>query len=209
MRRILFDFGGDPRSTLFGVRLSDFEASLATQCCSEFRHYLLRDVDASFVLLVSGFRRCWSSLHLWVHHWKCSGWCRLGSTSTRPSCMLQGFRECQASCRGSSVPLPRVVNAALTLAMCSHARVLDPSQQPSNYFTASFCGGPEVLCGLKSICSPNAAICWLNGLPLMRSSYVTPSPPTWNVVSVQAARLASHLKVELSSPIVAPICHSV
>ena len=82
----------NPRSTLHVVRLSDFKASLATQCRWEVRHHLLRDVDASLLLLVSGFRRGWSSLHLWVQHWRCSGWCRRsGSTSTRRSCKLEGF----------------------------------------------------------------------------------------------------------------------
>ena len=33
--------------------------------------------------------------------------------------------------------------------MCSPVRVLKPSHQPSNQFTASCCSGPAVLCGLK------------------------------------------------------------
>ena len=43
-----------------------------------------------------------------------------------------------------------LVTAALSLTMCSPVRVWNPSQQPSNQFTTSFCCGPEVLCGLKS-----------------------------------------------------------
>ena len=75
--------------------------------------------------------------------------------------------------------------------------------------TSSVPCGPEVLCGLKSNCSPNAAICCLSGFPRVCWCSVVPSPPTQNVVSVQAACRTSHFKIELSSPIVAPTCRSV
>ena len=57
---------------------------------------------------------------------------------------------------------------ALLLTMCSPVLVLKTSQQPSSQLTASFYCGPEVLCGLKRICSPNAAIRGLKVLPLIR-----------------------------------------
>ena len=105
--------------------------------------------------------------------------------------------------------LRHFVSAALLLTMCSPVRVLNPSQHPSNQFTASFCCGPEVFCFLKKICSPNAAICWANGSPLMRWCAVIPSPPTWNVVRVHAACRTNHFRIELSRLIVAPICRSL
>ena len=79
-----------------------------------------------------------------------------GSTSTRPSCKLQGV-----SCIPNSLSrfqrsslfrlrmLRQVTTAALLLTMCSPVLVLEPSQQPSIQSTASFCSGPAVLCGLK------------------------------------------------------------
>ena len=99
--------------------------------------------------------------------------------------------------------------SVVLLTMSSQVRVLKPNQQPSNQFTASFCSDPAVLCGLEGICSPNAAICWLNTLPRMRWWAIMPSLPTWNVVNVHAARLKSHFKTELSRLIIAPICRSV
>ena len=66
--------------------LSDHLTTFATQCCSEFRHHLLCDVDASAVFLVPGFRSCRFSLDFRIHHrnvfWLVAG---SVSTSTRPS----------------------------------------------------------------------------------------------------------------------------
>ena len=72
--RLPLRLGDDPRSTSFGVWLSDFWAAFATQSRSRFRHHLLRDVEASSVFLVSGIRRR-STLHFKVHRWKISGSC--------------------------------------------------------------------------------------------------------------------------------------
>ena len=43
--------------------------------------------------------------------------------------------------------------------MVSQPSCLNPSQYPPNHCATSFCCGPGVLCGLKSICSPKEATC--------------------------------------------------
>ena len=161
----------DPGPALLRVRLSYHQATLAVQGRSELRHHLLRDGDASDILFVSGFRCCRSGLHFWVHHRNVPGRAAaLGSTSTRP--VLQAPRISKYSQQHITIPALFVVSpsnaaarhsAAFLLTMCSPVLVLNLSQQPSSQFPASFCCGPVVLCGLSRICSPNAAICWLNG----------------------------------------------
>ena len=69
----------DPGSALLRVWLSDHQATLAAQRRSELRHHLLRDVDASAVLFVPPLLG------------SPPGAAGMGSTSTRPSCKLQGF----------------------------------------------------------------------------------------------------------------------
>ena len=193
--QLRFHPGGDLGSALHRVWLSDHQAPLAARCRSELRHHL-RDVDASAVLHVLGFRRCGPAFTSGFTMGMCLfGAAGLGSTATRPSCKVQGFPSVpNSTTRFQRFPLFLLrmlrhdITAALLLTMCSPVLVLKRSQQPSSRFTASFCCGPEVLCGLDGICSPNAA---------------------WNVVNVHRACRTSHFKTELSRLIVAPICRSM
>ena len=149
------------------VKLSDRQATLAAKRRSELRHHLLRDASTSDILVVSGFPYCRSGLHFWVHPMGMylASAAGFGSTSTRPSCKLHGFAsipnsvsQFQRSFLFRLRMLRHDTTAALLLTMCSPILVLKPSQQPSSQFTASFCCGPVVLCGLNRICSPNTAI---------------------------------------------------
>ena len=149
------------------LRLSDHQATSAAQRRSKFRHHLLRDVNTSAVLFVPGSRRCrFGGTSGFTIGRYLAGAAGSGSTSTRPSCKLQQFPSIpNSSSRFQRSSLFRLrllrhaTTAALLLTMCSPVLVLKPSQQPSIQFTASFCCGPVVLCGLDNICSPNAAVC--------------------------------------------------
>ena len=173
VHKIILHPCGNPGSAFLRVKCEVVRSPSNT--CSPTSH-LLRDVNASAVLFVSGSRRCRSGLHFWftigMH---LAGAAGSGSTSTRPSCKLHEFPSIpniisrfQRTSLFRLRMLRHFTTAALLLTMCSPVRVLKPTQQPSIQFTASFCGGGAVLCGLNKICLPNAAICRLNGLPWMR-----------------------------------------
>ena len=194
------------------------KAPLATQCCSKFRHHLLRDVDVVF-----RSSRFWIS-SLWVQpppmgsplevFWLGpQGWVQLPHVGIACSRGIRGCQACRGyqrfqlcfafGCCGTSSQMPGRSRCV------RHVRVLNPSQQPSNHFTASFCCGPEVLCGLIEYLLAERG-------DLLVERFASDALERCHTVTTDmecrqcpAARLASHLKVELSSPIVAPICHSV
>ena len=124
MCRIVLHACGDPGSALLRVWLSDHQATLAAQCRSELRHHLLRDVDASAVLLVPGFRRCRSRLHLWVHQCNVSGWC-CGVKIDFHASVLQAPRITEYSQQHVTVPTFFLVspqNAEGRYRCCGHSR---------------------------------------------------------------------------------------
>ena len=109
------------------------------------------------MLFVSGLRHSRFSHHLGFTMGMCPRHAAgLQSTSTRPSCRLQGLPSTPSRIarfqRSSLLRLRRlrhITTAAVLFTMCSPVRVLKPSQQPSNRFTTRFCSGPAVLCGLE------------------------------------------------------------
>ena len=122
----------------------------------------------------------------------CSGWCcRVGFAFRASVLHISGFSE-DASVALCVLPDGAARRHSCFVALvCSLVRLLNLSQQPPNHFTASFCCGPEVLCGLRRTCSPNAWICCLLF--------------DWSA----DALVRCHSVIELSRPIVAAICRSV
>ena len=120
------------------------QTTCAAQRCSKLRHPLLWDVDVSAT--TSGFRLV------------------LQYCDQLPPNSKSRFQRSSLF----RLQIRRQITTVVLLTMCSPSRVLKPSQQPSNHFTANFCSGPAV--------------------------FFTPSLPTWNVVNVHAACLRSHAK---------------
>ena len=147
VRRVLC---GHPHSTFFGVWLFDFEAASATQCRSEFSHHPLRDADAPSAFVVSGFRRCGPSLHLRVHHWKCSG----GRHKVRihlHTPILDAPKDPSVCLCFSSECCGKFLQLCLSLTRCGS----EPATvQPLHSERRLLARGQ----GLESVCSPDAAI---------------------------------------------------
>ena len=146
VHRVVLHPCSNPASTFFRVKLSDHQATSAAQRRSKFRHVLPSDV-----CVCRSLRSWFSSLSVrpeppWFTIGKyLAGATGLGSTSTRPSCRLQGFPRIPNSSsqfqRSSlfRLRMPRhVTTATASLTMCSPVLVLKPSQQPYIQFTASF-----------------------------------------------------------------------
>ena len=105
--KIVLQICSDPGPALLRVRLSDHQATLAAQRRSELRHHLLRDVDASAILFVSGFSSLSVRPPLLGSPSECiwpalRSWDRLSRVRLASS---KGFRVFPTSYRGSSALL--------------------------------------------------------------------------------------------------------
>ena len=144
------------RSLSIHVVLLARQAALAAQRRSELRHHLLRDVSASDTLFVSSSRYFQSSLHLCVYHRNGGVGVDFHASVLQAPRISKGPNNISRFQRSSLFRLRMLRHnnsSAWLLTKCS------PVLVPSSQFTASFCCGPVVLCGLNTICSPNAAIC--------------------------------------------------